>query len=133
MGFVVLGDFTISVDGLTQIPIMNSIQLPASNPAVTAVSTPSHQQILNSTFFILKCTTNCSSPIQQMNTCAAGANDSSCFCRTALQTALADCEQCMFNFLVAKNLPPVPFVGSNPVLAGMPLFTSSPLSVRREY
>jgi len=96
--------FNISLDGnLTQVDIMHLIDFP--NPPVDAVTS---------------CQSDCSTLIQLMQACDTQQNKTSCFCTTQLQTELQTCEQCMFNFLVAKNIKqPSPVVGSNPALAGL--------------
>jgi len=97
----VLAIFTISLDGVTQVPIGNVIQL----PQVDAVTS---------------CSSNCTSMISTIQNCASSTDDAACYCTNALQLAMQDCEQCMLNFLVAKNIKqPSPVVGSNPVLAGL--------------
>jgi len=97
----VLANFTISLDGITQVPIGNVIQL----PQVDAVT---------------KCTSNCTSMISTIQNCGSTTDDAACYCTHDLQLAMQTCEQCMLNFLVANNIKaPSPVVGSNPALAGL--------------
>ena len=59
---------------------------------------------------------------------ASNSNATAC-CDDNLLVQMQQCEQCMFNFLVAKNIPPplvqstlgqsINIVGSNPALAGL--------------
>jgi hypothetical protein len=57
--------------------------------------------------------------INTIQNCASSTDDAACYCTNALQLAMQDCEQCMLNFLVTKNIKqPSPMVGSNPALAG---------------
>jgi len=97
----VLATFTISLDGITQVPIGNVIQL----PQVEAVTT---------------CSSNCTNMISTIQNCGATTDDAACYCTHDLQLSMQTCEQCMLNFLFAKNIkPPSPVVGSNPALAGL--------------
>ncbi|EJC99174.1 uncharacterized protein FOMMEDRAFT_23085 [Fomitiporia mediterranea MF3/22] len=60
------------------------------------------------------CTTNCSTINSTIVNCA----DDSCVCTNDVASALAQCEQCMFNFLVARNeKAPDPRIGSNVALS----------------
>jgi len=96
---IAVGPFTISLDGITQVPITSITNFPQSD-AVTS------------------CKNNCTSMVNTISSC--DSSNSTCFCTHDLQLAMQDCEQCMFNFLVAKNIKaPSPIVGSNPALAGL--------------
>jgi len=97
----VSSSFPVSLDGgLTSVPITNLIKL----PNVLAVTT---------------CSNNCSSMISTITNCANNNDTAPCYCNQSLQTAMVDCEQCMFNALVAENVKaPSAIVGSNPALAG---------------
>jgi len=95
-------NFVISLDGnITQIPVPNIIQL----PQVDAVTS---------------CSSNCTTMISTIQNCGSTTDDAACYCTNSLQLAMQSCEQCMLNFLVAKNIkPPSNIVGSNPALAGL--------------
>jgi len=94
-------NFTISLDGVTQVSIGNVIQL----PQVDAVTS---------------CSSNCTTMISTIQSCESTNDTPACYCTNALQLAMQSCEQCMLNFLVAKNIKaPSSVVGSNPALAGL--------------
>jgi len=94
-------NFTISLDGITQVSIGTVIQL----PQVDAVTS---------------CSTNCTDMISIISNCESTNDAAPCYCTNTLQLAMQSCEQCMLNFLVAKNIKaPSPVVGSNPALAGL--------------
>jgi len=54
-----------------------------------------------------------------MSITSCGPTDSQCLCQVGVATALEQCEQCLFNFLIAQNIPaPDPRIGASTILSG---------------
>ncbi|KAL5522946.1 hypothetical protein ACEPAF_1213 [Sanghuangporus sanghuang] len=65
--------------------------------------------------YLDQCTSNCSTVNSTIQACSD--TDDNCVCTDDVAAGLVQCEQCMFNFLVAQNeRAPDPRIGSNPSL-----------------
>ncbi|KAJ3856062.1 hypothetical protein EV368DRAFT_79058 [Lentinula lateritia] len=74
------------------------------------------QLLPNFTGAIATCAANCSNVQTELSGCQ---DDASCLCATQLVSDLRNCEQCMYEALIAANAPlPDPKAGSTPVLVG---------------
>ncbi|KAJ4500651.1 hypothetical protein C8R41DRAFT_810463 [Lentinula lateritia] len=74
------------------------------------------QLLPNFTGAIANCAANCSNVQTELSGCQ---DDASCLCATQLVSDLRNCEQCMYESLIAANAPlPDPKAGSTPVLVG---------------
>ncbi|KAI9060122.1 hypothetical protein FKP32DRAFT_1578179, partial [Trametes sanguinea] len=65
---------------------------------------------------LTKCQSNCSTAISSIQQC--GDTNDACLCSNATVQAIVQCEQCMFNELIALNRPPMdPRAGQTAAIA----------------